>query len=236
MKAFFIVVKIISTITIGLVFLFGTNMSASMTIPVSNGYCKYSITLPQGWDTIPRTVLQANLNMANIDLAIYPISQKKYFRGNYVVFMFTPTLKPLTEFSFKQITEEIGKQSKQGEIVNDTLNIHLIKSYTESQGGIYSMYSYYKIIHASDSLENCQKMYLTKFGYISVLSYKKVDGQFSLDGMSFLLADVISVQPDYAYIEPARNEITLLHLLISIGIGVIVYGLITFLPKLKNKK
>jgi len=165
-------------------------VTASNVINISNSGCKYSVEIPEGWDTIPKIALQEKSNQYNIDLGIYPISQKDYFNGNYAFFVFTPTIRSLNLLTFEQIVSGIKNQIKQKEINNDTLQVRFIQTDTEDKDGIYTVYSYYKIQHRSDSLNNCQLFRLTKFGYIMVLAYQKdINETIPIEKVSALLSN-----------------------------------------------
>jgi len=221
-----------------LLFFYGNvEIKASNAVTILNKGCNYSINIPEGWDTIPNTVLQEKLKQYNADLGIYPITQKDYFNGNYALFVFVPTIKTLNLLTFEQIVSEQEKQKKQGEINNDTLHVRFIQAYPEVKDGAYSIYRYYKAQHRSDSLNTCQALRLTKFGYVMVLAYQKdIAGTIPIEKVSALLSGSISVQPDYIYSEPQKKGISLKHILISLAIGVLAYVVITVISKIKKKK
>ena len=49
------------------------------TIQVLQKSCKYTFVIPEGWDTIPRSVLMQKLPGYSIDAGLYPLQQQEYF-------------------------------------------------------------------------------------------------------------------------------------------------------------
>jgi hypothetical protein len=91
-------------------------------------------------------------------------------------------------------------------------------------------------VNKDDSLKNCQTLYLTKFGYVTVLSYEK-EGAISIAKIVEQLSDMIQIHEDYKYSLPeTRQGITIKHILISLCIGLIVYVLITLMQKSKKQQ
>jgi hypothetical protein len=231
--------KFLLQIVILLFFLVKTNIAASNVITILNEGCNYSMDVPEGWDTIPQAVIKEKLQQYtyNIDLGIFPLSQKDYFNGNYALIAFAPSIKSLNLSTFDQIVSETKKQMNQGEINNDTLRVQFIQTHTEVKEGAYSIYNYYKVWYHSDSLDNCELLRLTKFGYILVLAYKNgIAETMPIEKVSALLSKSISVQPDYIYSEPQKKGLSLKNIFISLAIGIFVYVLITGFSKLKKKK
>lgn len=209
--------------------------SAPKSVSLTNAACKYDVTIPEGWDTIPQAILKEKITQYSIDSGIYPIDQEDYFKGNYVLFVFTPSLKSLSSFSFNEIVQEIAAQNEHSEIENDTLKVTLVNFYPEIKDSTYSIHSHFQIRHNADLLRNAQMLRLTKFGYVSVLAYTTPAGLLLPDEIVTLLSDAISVQPDYIYSEPEKRGLNRTHILISLAVGILVYVLIAGFSKLKKK-
>ena len=205
----------------------------AFNVEISQSACKYAIDVPEGWDTIPKDVLKAKLGLLNLDLGIYPASQEDYFDGNYVLIGFMPTVNSLNKFTFEQITSDIEKMNSQGEIKNDTIKIQVVKimpSITEN-----FIKSYFSIVKDTVSLESCNTLYLTKFGYISVLSYQKSDGLILLEDINKEMSGIIKIQQDYMYSAPLKKNISIKKIVISLSIGLLVYVVIVYFPRLKRR-
>ncbi|MDR2131233.1 MAG: hypothetical protein LBP56_08765, partial [Odoribacteraceae bacterium] len=144
-------------------------------IPVYNTSCKYTIRIPDGWDTIPRSILKEKLKSSpfSIDIGIYPVAQTDYFSGNYSLIGFIPTVNMLNQFHFTAIVNDITNMNKAGVIHNDTLHVSFENIEPVVKDTIYYINSYFSVVNKDDSLKNCQTLYLTKFGYVTVLSYEK---------------------------------------------------------------
>ena len=121
----------------------GIETTASNVVDILNKGCSYSVDVPEGWDTIPKTVLKEKLKQYDADLGIYLLSQEDYFSGNYAFFAFAPSIKPLNLLRFDQIVSDTKSQIKQGEIDNDTLRVRFIKMDLRKDDNAYSIYNYY---------------------------------------------------------------------------------------------
>jgi len=210
----------------------------SITIPINNKSCKYTMTIPDGWDTIPKEILTQKFGQHPVEIAIYPIQQEEYFEGNYIFISFLPTIKALNEFSFKKIVEDMTSASKQGlSSGTDTLQITYNGIESKNENGNYYISTCFSIEKDSVTLECEQNLELTKFGYITTTSYRKANGIYSLLEMSDLLSNTIEVQQEYKYEEPAPNQrFTVKKIAISLCIGLLVYAILMFFSKKKNTK
>jgi hypothetical protein len=205
---------------------------------IDNQACKYAITLPEGWDTIPQSFLKEKLKQFNVDMGIYPVAQGDYTKGYYALICFMPAIKTLNAFNFKQIVADFTKAGKQGEIIKtDSMQVRFNKMNTKVEEGDYYIFNYYSIWQDTVALESCQMFQPTKFGYISVMSYiKNNEAAVSIDELSVQLSKIVTVHPDYKYVEYRRGGLTFMHVLISLAIGLIVYVLITCISKNKKQR
>jgi hypothetical protein len=94
-----------------------------------------------------------------------------------------PTINNLNKFSFKQIVLDFEKANQASKIKNDTLQVSFDSINSSVQHTNYVINSYFSLIKDSISMENCQTLYPSKFGYVTVLSYKKecLKGIFKMD-------------------------------------------------------
>jgi len=204
------------------------------TVPIFHSSCKYAVLIPEGWDKIPVDTIKNKLNGVIFDLGIYPSSQDGFFNGNYVLINFMPSQNTLTGFTFEQIEKDILNLNKQGEIKNDSLQVHFEKISPDIQNTC--IHSYFSLVKNAVSVENCQTLYLSKFGYISVMSYKKAAEGMSMNEIQKQLTNLIRIEPDYQYHEPKKSGISMKHIAISIITGVFVYGFIIFFSKKRVEK
>jgi len=78
--------------------------TCARSVDISHKGCKYSIDLPSGWDTIPHDTLKKIFPRLDLDMGLYPVSQKEYFTGNYalVLCLFcSPSILILSTESFR---------------------------------------------------------------------------------------------------------------------------------------
>jgi hypothetical protein len=213
------------------------NVYASDTVSIDNRACKYVITLPEGWDTIPRSFLRERLGSFDVDMGIYPVAQGDYTKENYVLVRFIPAIKTLNAFNFKQIVADFAKSGKQEEIKTDSLQVRFNKMDTKVKEGDYYIFSYYSIRKDTVALESCQMLQPTKFGYVSIMSYtKNNEAAVSIDELSALLSKIVTVHPDYKYVEYRKEGLTFIHVLISLAIGLIVYVFIMWISKKRKQR
>lgn len=214
------------------------NISGAVKIiPVHNTSCKYTVCIPDGWDTIPRSILKEKLKSSpfSIDAGIYPVVQSDCFSGNYSLIGFIPTVNMLNRFHFTAIVDDIANMNKSNAIHNDTLHVYCEKTEPVIRDTNCCVNSYFSIVNKNDSLKNCQTLHLTKFGYVSVLSYEK-EGAVPITEIIEQLSDMIQIHADYRYSLPESPKgITIKHILISLCIGLAVYVLITLLQKQKKQ-
>jgi hypothetical protein len=222
--------KRIIHVIINLMNLYGVTVFAAVTIPVSHGDSgDYTVLLPEGWGVIPVDTIKSKLQQQfTFDLGIYPISQETWFSGNYALIGFIPAHSTLNGFTFNQIVKAVADLNEQSEIKSDTLQVHYEKTVPDMRNGCIR--NYFSIVKDSVTIAHCQLLYLSKFGYVAVLLYQKTAG-VSLDEIQTQLAGMIQIQPDYRYREPEKGGISIKHILLSLVIGLFVYGIIALLTK-----
>jgi hypothetical protein len=194
-------------------------------------YPYYKVHLPSGWDSIPADTLSEKLPQMKIDLGLYPESQVSYFSGNYVLTGFMPSYQALVNFTFQQILESITIQNQNSAISNDTMVVHLDTMIVDFDKKCVN--NYFTVRKDTVIVYNCQTLYLTKFGYVTVLSYQK-EGSIPLVEVQNQLSDIIRIKPDYQYKEPEKQGITTKNILFSLLIGIIIFIIISLSTKKKK--
>lgn len=226
------------TVTLWLLLICSSVSLYARQVEVSLPGCRFTVVIPAGWDTIPGDTLKKIVPQLNPALAMYPANQKGYFAGNYVLTGFTPVLQPLNAYPFNRIVSDIKKKNKQTESVwsNDTIATRLDSIVPVQQNGSYRINHFFTLRKDSVCLKGCQSLYLSKFGYVTCLFYQKGNDAFPVTSLlsDFSASGVIRISGEYAYIPPQKKGISLLNILYSLGIGVIVYGLIVFFSKRKR--
>ena len=217
--------KILYTVMLGLM---GSNLFASIEIPVAHPACRYAVQPPAGWDTIPLDTIKSKVDKIEVAVGLYPAAQERYFDGSYVLISFMPTIKTLSSFTFEQIVADVAALNKQSELTSDTLSVRFDKIVPDAQN--YCLHSYFSIWKDTVAVQNCQSLYLTKFGYVAALSYRK-SGAAPPDEAPEPLSGLIQVHPDYQYAAPKKGGITFWHLLASLAIGLLAYALIAKFTK-----
>lgn len=55
--------------------------TCARSVDISHKGCKYSIDLPSGWDTIPHDTLKKIFPRLDLDMGLYPVSQRNILQG-----------------------------------------------------------------------------------------------------------------------------------------------------------
>lgn len=207
-------------------------------VEVSRPGCRYTVTVPAGWDTIPGDTLKKTFPGLNPDLGMYPASQAEYFAGSYALTGFTPTVHPLVSYTFGRIVSDMEMRNEQTEKAwsNDTIAARLDSIVPVGHDGTYRINQFFTLRKDSVCLKGCQSLYLSKFGYVTCLFYQKGSDALPVGSSpgGFFEPGIIRVSDEYAYIPPQKKGFAWLNLLYSLGIGAIVYGLIVLFSKRKR--
>lgn len=210
---------------------------ADNTVRISERSCKFTVDIPQGWERIPTAAIKEKIEKVPVSLALYPKDQTSYFSDNYILISVLPSIKALSNFSFKNIIENVNKMNEESrKIQTNSLKIEYDKTENYIADGHYHI-STKMIIHKDSVGMSCmQDLLLTKFGYISVSCYAKNGyAQKEIGEMAQLISKNIKVEPDYQYSEPKKQSVfSLRNIGISVGIGLVVFVVITLLGKKKK--
>ena len=195
----------------------------------SDFYCKYNLTIPSGWDTIPRHVLvEKNEMYKNIHFALYPMSQSDYFTPKSMLITFVPTAKSLNLFTFREIEQTLNKQTESD-------SVYLDGRESDVENGRYIFIISSSLDNDTISLRCKQYMLLTRFGYLTVFDYLKGEEDTLFMSGRSLISNVV-VDNDYIYSEPKRKGgLDLKSVIYALAIGVIVYIVMTLFQKRRHK-
>lgn len=208
------------------------------TIKVMQKSCKYAFVIPEGWDTIPKSVLVQKLPGYSIDAGLYPLQQQEYFKGNYILINFLPTIKTLNGFLLKQIRKDLVNINKQSLLPNtDTLKVTYKGTESKILDGYCHVYTLSSIVKDSVALECVQDLLLTKFGYVSLSGYQKESGKYALSELLDIMTKGIQIQQPYKYVEPvSKQHLTFVQVIVSVSIGLLTYIIIILFSKRKKNK
>jgi len=217
--------------------LFANAVGTPERIPVQVQSCKFSVTVPEGWDTIPQSALAQKLGKGVAVMGLYPKGKTDYFEEKYMVLSFLPTLNSLNNLPCKAIYDELKGMMKQNSIPNND-SIHVVYNGMDSlsAGDKFQIQSN-TTIYKDSAIVNCQQiLLLSRFGYICIAYYDKNEIPSASDTVLQKLIQDIDIDNDYVYVEP-HNEPTFTpgKIAIALGIGVLVYLIMTLLDKRKKK-
>lgn len=200
--------------------------------------CEYSIHIPLGWDTIPRDTLKKMFFRFDLDMGLYPKTQKEYFTGNYVLIGFIPALHTLNSYTFNQIVADMRKMGDKNKNIwsNDSITTYLDSIIPVNSSFGYWIDNYIVVHKGSFLLNGCQTLYLSKFGYIALTLYQKGNNAFPVDSLlrDFDYTQIMKVRDDYQYVPPQKKSFSFVYLLYSMGVGCLVYLSIIFFSKRKQ--
>lgn len=208
---------------------------ANNTVNIKQKSCKYSITIPEGWDSIPHDTITKRLGNVNIDLALYKKDGRGYFNDCYILIGFAPTTKALSQYSFKDIVKEVRTLSKQTtSSSNDTINVETNDVEGSMDNDVYRITNLTTILKNGNKIDCLQNLIVTKFGYLSVAFYQKGSGT-SKKVVEKLISQ-IKIEDDYKYTEPKTGSLfSPIKIGITIGIGLLVYFMIIFIDRKRKK-
>ena len=209
-------------------------INASTTIKINGKSCSYSIDLPANWDTIPADTLTKRFGKGVFDIGAYNLKNKSYFEGEFVQYLFLPTVKSLNQMTFEQIAKELkksidfeNKQSPHGPIKNVTDNF-----IEDKESHSFRINS--KLISGKKERNYTQIILLTKFGFLKIFSYEAVGTKPNNEQVNNLLSK-IKVSESYQYTEPvSKSRFNIWNILIAFAIGLVVYYSILYAPKIKQ--
>lgn len=209
-------------------------------VDISHKGCKYSIDLPSGWDTIPHDTLKKIFPRLDLDMGLYPVSQKEYFTGNYALVGFMPVLQSLHSYSFDRIVSDMKEMNDRTKNTwnNDSISTRLDSIVPVNSSPNYRINNYLTIRRDSILLKGCQSLYVSKFGYITLMLYQKGNDALPIDSLlgKFNDSGCLKVDQEYRYTPPQKEGLSFTHFLYALGIGGIVYLLIAFFPKRKTNR
>ncbi|MEY8587348.1 hypothetical protein [Phocaeicola sartorii] len=207
------------------------------TITVAQRSCQYVFTIPEGWDTIPQSTLSSKIGKTSVNAGLFPIQQKAYFDGNYVLISFLPTISSLNNFNLKKIIADVNEMNKsQVFTLSDSLSIELLDTKCISGNGIFNIQTESMVSKDTLCINCLQSLCVTKYGYISIYSYRKENGQYCLQDVNDAIVGSLKVLEEYQYKEPVQKEyFTIEQIVISVGLGLLLYIFLVFINKNKNK-
>jgi len=209
-------------------------INASTTIKINGKSCNYSIELPANWDTIPADTLTKRFGKGVFDVGAYNMKNKSYFEGEFVQYLFLPTVKSLNQMTFEQITKELkksidfeNKQFQEGQIRSISDNF-----IADKESHVFRING--KLISGKKERNYTQIILLTKFGFLKIFSYEAVGTKPNNEQVNNLLSK-IKVSESYQYTEPvSKSRFNIWNILIAFAIGLVVYYGILFAPKIKQ--
>ncbi|MFK2338778.1 hypothetical protein ACIXMT_09575 [Bacteroides fragilis] len=108
-------------------------------------------------------------------MGLYPVSQKEYFTGNYALVGFMPVLQSLHSYSFDRIVSDMKEMNDRTKNTwnNDSISTRLDSIVPVNSSPNYRINNYLTIRRDSILLKGCQSLYVSKFGYITLMLYQR---------------------------------------------------------------
>lgn len=200
--------------------------------------CKYSMSIPENWDTIPRKVISDKMGREyDFDIALYPRTSNEYFHDYYVLVSFLPTNNSLNTFTFDAICSQVQQSNGQAQkTIGDSIKLNNVHTSTKVSKGKYNILTEIKATKNSSDYMCLRDQYLTKYGFISINCYKKTDCKIKLTEVDSLITSHLIVQDEYEYSEPSSSSVfSISNIIISLMVGGILYLIMSLFEK-KGKK
>lgn len=201
---------------------------ASQNVSINLPSCRFTITIPQGWDSIPQDVILKKNGTALPCFGFYPKQQGDYFKEIYVLVSFLTTANVLNGFTFEEIARNLKRMNEQSKMPN-TDSLRMVYNGTDkyTHGGKFYIRTLTTIYKDTVTLKCLQDLLLTRYGYISIVCYKKGRTEDIFRDAATSITQGISIQNDYIYTEPqGQTAFTLIKIIISLCIGMAVYFII----------
>lgn len=203
-------------------------------IKIDNKSCEYSIQVPNGWETIPEDTLKARFGKNVIDAGLYKKGSNTYFEGEYIQYVFLPTAKSLNQFSFKKLTKNFKRGISQS-VPQDKDSIRLITENTSVSEEQKCFYIKGTIKSNSIKRSFTQCILPTKFGFLKIIHYRAINKEES----ELTIEDIYSnteISDSYFYNgPPSKSSLSVWHIVLAFGIGLVVYIIIQYGPVLVKK-
>lgn len=211
-------------------------LSFAATIEIKNKSCVYTVHVPNGWDTIPSATLSNRFGVDVIDIGLYNKDNETYFEGEYMQFVFLPTVKSLNNFTFKQIAKDfegsISHPDNQSKVDSIQLFTHDFTVSKEQK----CFYINGTIKSGLKERNFAQGITPTKFGFLKIISYSSIHK--AKDGNDISIQDVVAntiINESFIYTEPEpKSKLTIWHFILAFSISLVVYAIIQYAPKLKK--
>lgn len=216
--------------------LFANAETKSERIPVQVKSCKFLVTVPEGWDTIPHSAFVKKLGEGSVVLALYP-KGTEYFEDKYVLLSFQPTVKSLNEFSFETIVKELKEMNdKNRKFDSDSIHVIYNGMDTFSNDGKLGVSMSLTVYNDSSSINCLQNLLMSKFGYISITCYNKEQMTSDFEDIVQEIIKGINIDIDYLYIEPQeKSGFTFTNVAIGLGAGILIFLVLMFFENRKKK-
>ena len=209
------------------------------TLEIKNKNCEYSIQLLKGWETIPLDTINYRFGKGLIDAGFYNTKNASYFDGEYIQYIFIPTVKSLNQFSFKQLSDNFSKIGSNN--ISKTYNqnkkdtISLVVNDFKINKLQQCFYISGKIKSKIKEINFAQIVLPAKFGFLKVIRYTKEQGINN----DVFFHDIISntkISDDFKYVEPSSKfKLTAWQIVLAFFIGLAVYFTILYFPKIRKK-
>ena len=213
--------------------------NCASTLEIKNKNCEYSIKHLKGWHIIPSDTLDIRFGKGFVDAGFYNAKNENYFDGDYIQYIFLPTVKSLNQFSFKQLSDNFSKIGSN----------NIPKTFTQNKKDTISLVANdFKI----DKLQQCfcisgkiksnikeinfaQIVIPAKFGFLKVIHYSKNKG-ISNDVFFHDIISNTKISDDFKYSAfPSKFHLTAWQIVIAFCIGLAVYFTIIYFPKIRKK-
>lgn len=211
-------------------------LSFATTIEIKNKSCEYTVQVTSGWDTIPRDTLNNRFGIDVIDIGLYYKDNETYFEGEYMQFVFLPTVKSLNNFSFKQIVKDFKGSVSQTNNQSKVDSIYLLTHDFIVSEEQMCLYIYGTVKSDLKERSSIQAIIPAKFGFLKIIYYGSINEPKNENNFSIQkVVENTKICGNYSYSEPlAKSKLTIWHFVLAFCISFIVYVIIQYMPKLKQ--
>lgn len=209
-------------------------ISRANDIKISAKGCEYSIIPFENWRVIPRDTIEKRFgkDFCNAGLSS-STNDTVFFKGDYVLYFFIPTIQSLNQFSLSEIEKMMQSDiaAMKDKPMSDGTVLQVLEFSKDESEKLF----YLSGVSTKQSKKRrfLQLMIPAKFGFIKIVYNTSME-----DGQAIAKKDLrqsIIINDNFLYAQPAKKfRLNVWHILLSIGFSLGVYFSILYFPVIKQ--
>jgi hypothetical protein len=220
-----------------LIFIFSISTafgSEPTSIKVTGKSYNYTVLIPKNWGVIPNDTLIKKFGKGTFDIGLYNLKNKNYFDGEFVQYIYLPTLNTLNQFPFEAITRDVKNSFDAEKNLQKKEDTHLVTHNFRANKEKFMFFIDGKIKSNKKDRICHQNVLLTKFGFLKIFYYDALGNSTHNNAYDDVFTKV-SFPAQYKYAEPALKPNNYIwNIAIALTFGLVVYFGILYFSKIKQ--